>query len=109
MLNPLRGSHNSFLDMAYRVGILGLMVLLAMPVLLLTKAREVCRRDLNGKKVLLVTTCTCLLSILVYASFNVVFDTPYLSLFFWTMLGIGAGALADPQVSDGRRSPSGCA
>jgi hypothetical protein len=39
-----------------------------------------------------------MLVFLVFASFNVVFETPYMSIMFWVLLGVGAGGLTPSAV-----------
>lgn len=89
--NPLTGSHNSLLDLAYRVGVLGPLLLTAMPVTLLAMMR---RRSsaLTTERSALLAGCACLVALLVFANFNVVFETPYLSTFWWIFLALGAGS-----------------
>ena len=43
--------------------------------------------------VLPITACACMIALLVYACFNVVLETPHMSILFWIVLGVGAGAL----------------
>jgi O-antigen ligase len=89
--DPLSGSHNSFLDLTYRIGIPGLALFLAAPIALFVRARATVRRALRSEEsALLVTTCTCMFAFLAYSSFNQVFDTPHMSIFFWILLGLGA-------------------
>lgn len=91
--NPLTGSHNSFLDLCYRIGVPGLAVFLAIPALLFARTRALVQRTGPEQQVLLVTICAAMAAFLVYASFNVVFATPYMSIYFWVLMGLGAGAL----------------
>jgi len=91
--NPLTGSHNSFLDLTYRVGVVGLLVFLAMPVLLVRDVRRLARETGARAQVLLVTVCAAMIAFLLFSSFNVVFESPQMSLMFWVLLGIGGVAL----------------
>ena len=91
--DPLTGSHNSLLDLAYRIGIPGLGVFLAIPVALVRRTRRLVRATGGHANVMLVSTCTCVLAVLTFACFNVVLETPYMSIFFWIFLGIAAGVL----------------
>jgi O-antigen ligase len=88
--DPLTGSHNSFLDLCYRVGIEGLVLLLAMPFVLLKRTRSIIAKTGAEAHVPLITVCACMIAFLIYASFNVVLETPYMSIYFWVLLGIGA-------------------
>lgn len=91
--DPLIGSHNSLLDLCYRIGVPGLFVFLALPVKLLAAARRAIGDSSVSACVLLITACTCLVAVLAYACFNVVLETPHMSILFWIFLGVGAGAL----------------
>jgi O-antigen ligase len=91
--DPAMGSHNSFLDLAYRIGLPGLLALLALPVVLMTRARRLIQSSDVRQHTTLLTSCACLLAFLVFAAFNVVFETPYVSIFFWVLMGIGAASL----------------
>lgn len=99
--DPLTGSHNSFLDLCYRVGVPGLLIFLALPILLIVSVRQRVQRTGASAQLLLVCICACTMALLVYASFNVVLETPYMSIFFWILMGLGAGSLHDarPEVS----------
>ncbi|MBV8757228.1 MAG: O-antigen ligase family protein [Deltaproteobacteria bacterium] len=93
--DPLLGSHNAFLDLTYRIGVEGVLVLLAMPVSLIVRARRLVQRDGVQRHIQLVTACACLLSFVVFASFNMALEAPYMSIMFWVALGVGAGALEE--------------
>lgn len=101
--DPLTGSHNSLLDLAYRVGIPGLLLFVAIPVALLRGTRAVVRKA-SGDDVLLVISSTCILAFIVFSLFNMVLEAPYMSIFFWVILGIGAGCLHDRRVAANRPS-----
>lgn len=91
--DPLIGSHNSLLDLAYRIGVPGLVAFLSLPVWLLSRTRRAVTASSGKAQVLPITACACLVAVLAYACFNVVLETAYMSIFFWILLGIGAGAL----------------
>lgn len=91
--DPLIGSHNSLIDLGYRIGVPGLLVFLSLPARILAGARRAVDDSSVVASVLPITACTCLIAVLVYASFNVVLETPYMSILFWIFLGISAGAL----------------
>lgn len=94
--DPLIGSHNSLLDLAYRIGVPGLLVFLAIPARLLAQTRRAVAASSGSAQVLPITACACVLAVLAYACFNVVFETAYMSILFWIVLGVGAGALERP-------------
>jgi O-antigen ligase len=96
--DPLTGSHNSLLDLTYRIGVPGLLVFMAMPVRAFIDTRRLVKRDGALPHLLPITVCACLLAFLTFASFNVVFETPYMSIFFWVLMGLASGALADRDV-----------
>ena len=91
--DPLIGSHNSLLDLMYRIGAPGLLVFLAIPAWLLARTRRAVAASSGRAQVLPITACTCLVALLAYACFNVVLETAYMSILFWIVLGVGAGAL----------------
>lgn len=93
--DPLTGSHNSFLDLAYRIGVPGLVVFLALPVSLIRQTRALARRTRPAPQLLPITVCAAVLSFLVFAAFNVVLESPQVSILFWVLLGLGAGTLHD--------------
>jgi len=91
--DPLIGSHNSLLDLAYRIGVPGLVGFLAIPAWLLARTRRAVVASSGTAQVLPITACACLVALLAYACFNVVLETAYMSILFWIVLGVGAGAL----------------
>lgn len=91
--DPLIGSHNSLLDLCYRVGVPGLLAFLSLPARILAETRRAIAGSSVADNVLPITACTCLIAVLAYACFNVVLETPHMSILFWIFLGIGAGAL----------------
>jgi len=96
--DPLTGSHNSFLDLAYRVGVVGLLLLLSMPVHMTRQTRAWIRSNSLQSATLLVTVTACTFALLVYASFNMVFESPYMSVQFWILLGIASGAWTERRI-----------
>jgi O-antigen ligase len=97
--DPLTGSHNDFLDLAYRIGVGGLLVFLAMPVLLMRDVRRLARETGARTQSLLVTVCAAMIAFLLFSAFNVVLESPQMSIVFWVLLGIGGVALERRQVS----------
>jgi hypothetical protein len=95
MDDPLTGSHNSLLDLAYRIGAPGLVTFLAIPTVAIRRTRQLVRRDGAIEHRLSITICSAMLAFLVFASFNMVLEAPYMSILFWVLLGVGAGELAD--------------
>jgi hypothetical protein len=91
--DPLIGSHNSLLDLTYRIGVPGLVIFLAIPAWLLARTRRAVAASSGSAQVLPITACACMIAVLAYACFNVVLETAYMSILFWIVLGIGAGAL----------------
>lgn len=91
--DPLTGSHNAFLDLAYRVGVLGPGLLLAMVGVLVVRARRAVALDGLRTHLTGVAACGALIAFAVFASFNVVLATPHMSVLFWVLLGLGAAAL----------------
>lgn len=90
--DPMTGSHNSFLDLAYRIGVPGLLLFLALPFTLVRRTRALVQATSARTHVFLVTVCSCMIAFLVYAAFNVVLETPYMSILFWVLLALGASA-----------------
>lgn len=101
--DPLTGSHNDFLDLAYRIGIAGLLVFLAMPVVLMREVRRLARETGARTQLLLVTVCAAVIAFLLFSTFNVVFESPQMSIVFWVLLGIGGVALERRRVSAPRQ------
>ena len=97
--DPLTGSHNSFLDLAYRIGVAGLLVFLALPVLLVRDVRRLARETGARAQSLLVTACAAMIAFLLFAAFNVAFESPQISIVFWALLGIGSVALERHRLS----------
>jgi O-antigen ligase len=93
--DPLTGSHNDYLDLAYRVGVPGLVAFLALPVSLIRQTRQLVQRTGPLPQILPITVCAAILALLVFASLNVVLESPQLSILFWVLLGLGAGVLHD--------------
>jgi O-antigen ligase len=97
--DPLTGSHNSFLDLAYRIGVAGLLVFLALPVLLVRDVRRLARETGARAQSLLVTACAAMIAFLLFSAFNVAFESPQISIVFWVLLGIGSVALERHRLS----------
>jgi O-antigen ligase len=97
--DPLTGSHNSFLDLAYRIGVAGLLVFLALPVLLVRDVRRLARETGARAQSLLVTACAAMIAFLLFSAFNVAFESPQISIVFWALLGIGSVALERHRLS----------
>lgn len=97
--DPLTGSHNAFLDLAYRVGVPGLALLVAPVVVLVVRTRELVQRAGPRAHLVAVAACGALLAFMLFASFNVVLASPHMSVLFWVLLGLGAAALPsrDPR------------
>jgi hypothetical protein len=91
--DPLTGSHNDYLDLAYRIGVPGVVAFLALPVSMIRQTRRLVQHAGPVPQILPITTCAAMLTFLVFASFNVVLESPQLSILFWVLLGLGAGAL----------------
>ena len=93
---PDSGSHNSYLDLAYRIGVPGLALLSWLLGAFFVLGKRVSRRfpDLRGT---VVATAGATIAILYYAFFNVVFDTPYMSSLFWLILGVGVSAISEAR------------
>jgi hypothetical protein len=105
--DPLIGSHNSLLDLAYRIGIPGLLVFLAIPIRLVAQTRRAAEGSSVSTHVLPITACACMIALLVYACFNVVLETPHMSILFWIVLGVGAGALDQRAAHGATHGPAG--
>lgn len=101
--DPLIGSHNSLLDLAYRIGVPGLLVFFAIPARLLVETRRQVSGSSANTTVLPITACACVIAVLAYACFNVVLETAYMSSLFWIVLGVGAGALEQRAIPDPAR------
>lgn len=95
VVDPLTGSHNDYLDLAYRIGVPGLVAFLALPVSLMRQTRQLARRTGPVPQLLPVTVCAAMLAFLIFASFNVVLESPQVSILFWVLLGLGAGSVYD--------------
>jgi O-antigen ligase len=93
--NPLTGSHNDYLDLAYRIGVPGLVAFLALPVALIRQTRQLAQQTGPAAQLLPVTICAAMVSFLVLASFNVSIESPQVSILFWVLLGLGGGTLFD--------------
>jgi hypothetical protein len=106
--------HNSFVNLVYRTGLLGLFALLA---LVAVAARRLVRALRFGalrtpERALLIGCAAVFVFAAVMASFNAALEAPYMAFFFWVFLGIllVLPALlgpdqARPQVSRDRVSP----
>jgi hypothetical protein len=90
--DPLTGSHNDYLDLAYRIGVPGLVAFLAIPASLLVQTRRNAQLAGPMAQLLPLTVCAAMLALLVLASFNVVFESPQVSILFWILLGLGSGS-----------------
>jgi O-antigen ligase len=93
--DPLTGSHNDFLDLAYRIGVPGLVAFMALPVSLILQTRRLARDTGPATQLLPLIVCAAMLALLVFASFNVVFESPQVSILFWVLIGLGGGTLHD--------------
>ncbi len=88
--DPLSGSHNSFLDLTYRVGVPGLVLLVLALAWAYRQAKLASQLATPGPALSLVASGACVMACVIYACFNVVLETPYLAVFFWLFLGLVA-------------------
>lgn len=88
--DPLTGSHNSVLDLTYRVGIPGLIAFLAVPITIVMSTRAAVKRSGLVPSMVAVTACAAMFALLGYASLNMVFETPFMSMLFWVLVGLAA-------------------
>ena len=95
IVDPLTGSHNDYVDLAYRIGLPGLVTFLALPVSLMRQTRQLAQHTGPVPQLLPVTVCAAMLAFLIFASFNVVLESPQVSILFWVLLGLGAGTVYD--------------
>lgn len=99
-VDPFVGSHNSWVDLAYRVGLPGVGLLaLFIGVLLARLHRSIRVRQSLRDQMELAALGGAVAFAIVFASFNMVFESPYTSTFFWTLLGTAAGALDGPPIN----------
>jgi hypothetical protein len=59
------------------------------------QTRQLAQRTGPVLQLLPVTVCAAMLAFLIFASFNVVLESPQVSVLFWVLLGLGAGSVYD--------------
>jgi hypothetical protein len=79
--------HNSFINVLYRMGLVGIIPLLALVVVAAIRARRRWPVDAERRRDL-IGIVACFVFAAVVASFNVALEGPYMSMFFWTLLGL---------------------
>jgi O-antigen ligase len=92
--DPFPAPHNSFVAIAYRVGIIPFVIVLALLGMLIAKGfRASSQRDLPLDR----AVCSALTAIVVYSgvtsAFNVFLEAPYAGPLFWTSVGLLAYAV----------------
>jgi hypothetical protein len=80
--------HNSFVNMLYRLGAFGFVPFLALVILGLAGAVR-CRRAVDEEwGMRIIGVAACFVFTIVIACFNGALEGPYMSVFFWTLLGL---------------------
>ncbi|MBF0523115.1 MAG: hypothetical protein HQL24_08685 [Candidatus Omnitrophica bacterium] len=86
-------AHNSYFDMIYRAGIVGLVFIVFLLGLLCFAIREsMILRSVPG-----ILLCAVLLAWFVGANFLLIFELPYTAIPIWTLLGLTLGFLKDKR------------
>lgn len=96
------GPHNSFVNLLYRTGLPGLLALVAIMLLAVTRLVPFTRRLSGDDKAVAIWLLAALAATTVVASFTVALEGPFMGIFFWAILGL---ALIAPQVLG--RPPAG--
>ena len=83
------GPHNSFVNMLFRMGLLGLLPLIALLVIAAIRAwRVLVGRTLPPfDRAVGLSSVAFLVAVLVTACFSVALEGPYMGMFFWIFLG----------------------
>ena len=78
------GTHNSYLEMIYRAGIVGLLTILVMLGLLFIMIKKAIQyRSLTG-----VLLCGIIIDWFVAANFLLILELPYTAIPIWTLFGL---------------------
>jgi len=78
------GAHNSYLNMIYKAGIVGLSAILAIFVVLCSMIKK----SVQCKSVIGVFLCGIIISWLVAANFLLILELPYTAIPIWTLFGL---------------------
>ena len=84
------GPHNSFVNMLFRMGLLGLLPLLALLVIAGLRSWRVLVRETLAAldRAFALTSVAMVVAVAVAACFSVALEGPYIGLFFWLALGL---------------------
>ncbi|MFC1632704.1 O-antigen ligase family protein [Patescibacteria group bacterium] len=91
-----RDVHNSFLTILVETGLIGLLPLLALIILLLTRGRRALKQATKHQGTIMALLL-CLIAFVLGANFGVYFETNMTGIFFWIL---AAGLFAAVQLSD---------
>jgi O-antigen ligase len=101
-VDPFLGPHNSFVALAYRLGVVPLVVLLFLLGVLLRRGFAA---SVHGVSPSYRAICAALTAIVVYSgvvsAFNVFLEAPYAGPLFWTAVGLLAAVVYSPNAVDG--------
>jgi exopolysaccharide biosynthesis polyprenyl glycosylphosphotransferase len=87
--NDVTPPHNSFLNVLFRTGLLGLLPLVSLVGVAIWRTLRSLRRPLSvERRALLVGFVSLFAFVLVIANFNVALEGPYMGMFFWTILAV---------------------
>jgi len=91
----ISGPHNSFLTLAFRLGLLGMLPLLGM--LIFSGYRWF---NTRGRSRWTDIGMSCLVSVTLYAAFNVCLENPQAGIWFWLFLGFAIRSTLDDFISE---------
>ena len=83
------GPHNSFVNLLYRTGVPGLLAVVALGVLAITRLWSLTRRASGDDRATAVWLLAGLATTVAVASFTVALEGPFMGIFFWGLLGLG--------------------
>jgi O-antigen ligase/polysaccharide polymerase Wzy-like membrane protein len=87
--NDITPPHNSFLNVLYRTGFLGFALLLALAVITMRRAWQwLARSSTRIERHRIVGLVSLFVFVSVTASFNVALESPYMGMFFWTIMAL---------------------
>ena len=92
--------HNSFVAIAYRMGVPAAICLFLAILLISRRAGQVVRRQDMLQASYLLACLGSFVSLCVFAAFNVVLEGPYMGIFFWLFLGLLLRFSAHPDRSE---------
>jgi len=92
--------HNTYMTVLYKMGLVGLAVFIVIHVVFYLAVWQRLRRELPSMKTYLWGLTAATIGLQVYGFLNLLLESPFLSLFYWSLVGLIITPVKFPEVED---------